>query len=84
MALEIRSARYGIGKKPDEYVDVTKVISKLVTPKGLKLPRVSNESLGLGPVFKGRRKRLWIDYVIDGQPGTAATLERKSLRIKAR
>lgn len=81
MTLTVTSAKYGTGLKPGEYVDVTATVQKSVGKKGLRLPPVTNESLGVGAVFPGKRKRLWIDYTVDGKPQSASVIERKSLRL---
>lgn len=81
MAFQVRAARYGIGSKPGESVDVTEKVRTFVGKNGLKVPRVSNAVLGLGAVFPGQRKRLWIDYAVDGKAGSTSVLERKSLRF---
>lgn len=81
VAFQITSAKYGTGLKEGEYVDVTQAVQALAGPTGLELPRVNNEALGVGSVFPGKRKRLWIEYSTDAGPKTASVIERKSLKL---
>jgi glycosyltransferase involved in cell wall biosynthesis len=76
--LTILSARYGVSEA--ETVDVADVVRAAVKDGARLDLTVTNEALGVGPVYPGQRKRLWVTYH-DGKPGVAVTLERKSLRL---
>jgi len=81
MAFTVKAARYGIGTGPEESVDVTRAVQKVATKKGLAIARVDNTALGVGPIFPGLRKRLYVSYKNGGVASTASALERKSLKI---
>jgi glycosyltransferase involved in cell wall biosynthesis len=82
-AFKVTAARYGVGDKKNEFVDVTEKVAALATDEGLSIPKVSNELLGCSGAFQGQRKRLTVEYTVDGVPGTGNALERKSLNLPA-
>jgi glycosyltransferase involved in cell wall biosynthesis len=81
MKFEIIEARYGVGDKAGEFVDVTEVVKGLTTEQGFTIDRVRNEVLGVGNPFQGKRKRLTIRYSHEGVERVAEALERKSLTV---
>lgn len=78
--LVIVSAKYGVGLKDGEFVDVTEKVRSLVTDSGLRLV-VTNEALGVGPVFKGKRKRLWVEHVVGDKVERDDAIERRTLSL---
>lgn len=79
MDFQIRAARYGVSTK--ESADVTEVVKSLATADGLAIEKVSNDLLKVGGIYPGQRKRLVVDYTVDGVEKSASALERKSLRL---
>lgn len=73
--LVIISARYGLLLPTEtETVDVTERVQSLVKDGSLDIV-VNNSTLDTGNVFRGKRKRLWVTYSIDG--GEPVTIERE-------
>lgn len=80
---QVTSARYGVGDAVGQYEDVTAAVQNLATDEGLSIVKINNEDLGVPGVFKGQRKRLTVDYTLDGVPASGNALERKSLTLPA-
>lgn len=83
-AVVVTSAKYGVGKKDGEYLDVTKLIRKRLQATGASI-KVSNDTLGVAAYrpYRGQRKRLWVEYTVNGKPAAVDATERTTLTIPA-